>query len=209
MRLDRPEFLGGGKSFINVMPIAQTSSTDTTTPQGNMSGFGTAQFTGHNFSKSFTEHGCVIGLICLFADLTYQQGLDRFFSKRTRYDYYFPALAHLGEQELLNKEIYSQGTADDDLTFGYQERYAEYRYKPSRITGKFRSNATGTLDSWHLAQNFGSLPALNPSFIEETVPIDRVTAVDTEPDLILDMFFRFKTARPMPTYSVPALLSHF
>tara|TARA_B100000579_G_scaffold435637_1_gene459414 strand:+ start:149 stop:1729 length:1581 start_codon:yes stop_codon:yes gene_type:complete len=209
MRLDRPEYLGGGKSYINVQPIAQTSSTDSTTPQGNMSGFGTAQFTGHTFNKSFTEHCAVIGLICVFADLTYQQGINRFFSKRTRYDYYFPALAHLGEQAILNKEIYAQGTSDDSLTFGYAERYAEYRYKPSQITGKFRSNATGTLDSWHLAQNFGSLPALNASFIEENPPIDRVTAVNTEPDLILDMFFKYKTARPMPTYSVPALLSHF
>lgn len=209
MRLDRPEYLGGGKSYINVQPISQTSSTDSTTPQGNMAGFGTAQFTGHTFSKSFTEHCCVIGLICVYADLTYQQGINRFFSKRTRYDYYWPALAHLGEQAIQNKEIYTDGSANDELTFGYQERYAEYRYKPSQITGKFRSNATGTLDSWHLAQNFGSLPALNSSFIEENPPVDRITAVDSEPDLILDMFFKFKTARPMPTYSVPALLSHF
>lgn len=209
MRLDRPEFLGGGKSYINVNPIAQTSSTDSTTPQGNMSGFATTGFTGHSFTKSFTEHCCVIGLVAVFADLTYQQGINRFFSKRTRYDYYWPALAHLGEQSILNKEIYAQGNATDDLVFGYQERYAEYRYKPSQITGKFRSNATGTLDSWHLAQNFGSLPALNSSFIEENPPVDRITAVNSEPDLLLDMYFKFKTARPMPTYSVPALLSHF
>ena len=209
MRLDRPEYLGGGKSYISVHPISQTSSTDSTTPQGNMAGFGTANISGHNFSKSFTEHTIVIGLACIFADLTYQQGLNRFFSKRTRYDYYFPALAHLGEQGVLNKEIYAQGTSDDSLVFGYAERYAEYRYKPSQITGKFRSNATGTLDSWHLAQNFGSLPSLNSSFIEENPPVDRVLAVNTEPDLILDMFFKYKTARPMPTYSVPALLSHF
>jgi hypothetical protein len=204
MRLDRPEFLGGGKSYINVNPIAQTSSTDTTTPQGNMSGFATTGFTGHSFTKSFTEHCCVIGLVAVFADLTYQQGINRFFSKRTRYDYYWPALAHLGEQSILNKEIYAQGTSADDLTFGFQERYAEYRYKPSQVTGKFRSNATGTLDSWHLAQNFGSLPALNASFIEENPPVDRITAVNSEPDLLLDMYFKFKTARPMPTYSVPA-----
>jgi len=209
MRLDRPEYLGGGKSYINVQPIAQTSSTDSTTPQGNMSGFGTTGFDNHSFNKSFTEHCAVIGLVCVFADLTYQQGMSRFFSKRTRYDYYWPALAHLGEQSILNKEIYTQGTADDDTVFGYQERYAEYRYKPSQITGKFRSNATGTLDSWHLAQDFSSAPALNSSFIEENPPVDRVTAVNTEPDLLLDMYFKFKTARPMPTYSVPALLSHF
>ena len=209
MRLDRPEYLGGGKSYINVQPIAQTSSTDTTTPQGNMSGFGTTGFNNHSFSKSFTEHCAVIGLVCVFADLTYQQGMNRFFSKRTRYDYYWPALAHLGEQSILNKEIYTQGTTADDTVFGYQERYAEYRYKPSQITGKFRSNATGTLDSWHLAQDFSSAPSLNSSFIEENPPVDRVTAVNTEPDLLLDMYFKFKTARPMPTYSVPALLSHF
>ena len=209
MRLDRPEYLGGGKSYINVQPIAQTSSTDSTTPQGNMSGFGTTGFDNHSFSKSFTEHCAVIGLVCVFADLTYQQGMNRFFSKRTRYDYYWPALAHLGEQSILNKEIYTQGTTADDTVFGYQERYAEYRYKPSQITGKFRSNATGTLDSWHLAQDFGSAPSLNSSFIEENPPVDRVTALNTEPDLLLDMYFRFKTARPMPTYSVPALLSHF
>ena len=209
MRLDRPEYLGGGKSYINVQPIAQTSSTDSTTPQGNMSGFGTTGFDNHSFSKSFTEHCAVIGLVCVFADLTYQQGMSRFFSKRTRYDYYWPALAHLGEQSILNKEIYTQGTAADNTVFGYQERYAEYRYKPSQITGKFRSNATGTLDSWHLAQDFSSVPSLNSSFIEENPPVDRVTAVNTEPDLLLDMFFKFKTARPMPTYSVPALLSHF
>ena len=209
MRLDRPEYLGGGKSYISVQPIAQTSSTDSTTPQGNMSGFGTTGFDNHSFSKSFTEHCAVIGLVCVFADLTYQQGINRFFSKRTRYDYYWPALAHLGEQSVLNKEIYAQGTAADDTVFGYQERYAEYRYKPSQITGKFRSNATGTLDSWHLAQDFSSLPSLNASFIEENPPVDRVTAVNTEPDLLLDMYFKFKTARPMPTYSVPALLSHF
>ena len=209
MRLDRPEYLGGGKSYINVQPIAQTSSTDSTTPQGNMSGFGTTGFDNHSFSKSFTEHCAVIGLVCVFADLTYQQGMSRFFSKRTRYDYYWPALAHLGEQSILNKEIYTQGTTADDTVFGYQERYAEYRYKPSQITGKFRSNATGTLDSWHLAQDFNAAPALNSSFIEENPPVDRVTAVNTEPDLLLDMFFKFKTARPMPTYSVPALLSHF
>lgn len=209
MRLDRPEYLGGGKSHVNVQPIAQTSSTDTTTPQGNMSGFGTTGFNNHSFNKSFTEHCAVIGLVCVFADLTYQQGMSRFFSKRTRYDYYWPALAHLGEQSILNKEIYTQGTSADDAVFGYQERYAEYRYKPSQITGKFRSNATGTLDSWHLAQDFSSAPALNSSFIEENPPVDRVTAVNTEPDLLLDMYFKFKTARPMPTYSVPALLSHF
>ena len=197
-RLQRPEYLGGGKDRININPVAQTSSTDTTTPQGNLSGYGTTGFTGHRFSKSFTEHSVVIGLVCVFADLTYQQGLARHFSRQTRWDFYWPTLAHLGEQTILNKEIYAQGTTADDDVFGYQERYAEYRYKPSNVTGQMRSNFAQSLDTWHLAQDFGSLPALNASFIEENPPVDRVTAVASYPNLILDMFFKLKCARPMP-----------
>lgn len=208
-RLQRPEYLGGGKDRINIHPIAQTSSTDATTPQGNLSAFGTTGFGGHGFSKSFTEHCVVIGLINVFADLTYQQGLNRMFSRQDRWDYYWPALAHLGEQAVLNKEIYAQGTADDDAVFGYQERFAEYRYKPSMITGQFRSNYAQSLDNWHVAQDFASLPALNASFIEENPPIDRVVATPSEPDVILDAFFDLKCARPMPTYSVPGLIDHF
>jgi hypothetical protein len=208
-RLQRPEYLGGGKDRININPVAQTSSTDTTTPQGNLSGYGTTGFTGHRFSKSFTEHSVVIGLACVFADLTYQQGLARHFSRQTRWDFYWPALAHLGEQAVLNKEIYAQGTSADDDVFGYQERYAEYRYKPSQITGQMRSNFAQSLDTWHLAQDFGSLPALNASFIEENPPVDRVTAVASYPNLILDMYFKLKCARPMPTYGVPGLIDHF
>jgi hypothetical protein len=208
-RLQRPEYLGGGKDRININPVAQTSSTDTTTPQGNLSGYGTTGFTGHRFSKSFTEHSVVIGLACVFADLTYQQGLARHFSRQTRWDYYWPSLAHIGEQAVLNKEIYAQGTTADDDVFGYQERYAEYRYKPSQITGQMRSNFAQSLDTWHLAQDFGSLPALNASFIEENPPVDRVTAVADYPNLILDMYFKLKCARPMPTYGVPGLIDHF
>ena len=209
-RLQRPEYLGGGKDRINVNPIPQTSSTDATTPQGNLSAYATTGFSGHKFSKSFTEHSVIIGLACVYADLTYQQGLQRHWSRQTRYDFYWPALAHLGEQAILNQEIYAQGTADDDNTFGYQERYAEYRYKPSQITGKFRSTvSTGSLDNWHLAQDFSALPSLNSSFIEENPPVDRVIAVTSEPQLLLDVYFKLKCARPMPTYSVPALLSHF
>ena len=208
-RLQRPEYLGGGKDRININPIAQTSSTDATTPQGNLSGYGTTGFTGHRFNKSFTEHSVVIGLACVFADLTYQQGLARHFSRQTRWDFYWPALAHLGEQAVLNKEIYAQGTADDNNVFGYQERYAEYRYKPSNVTGQMRSNFSQSLDTWHLAQDFGSLPALNASFIEENPPVDRVTAVANYPNLILDMYFKLKCARPMPTYGVPGLIDHF
>jgi len=208
-RLQRPEYLGGGKDRININPVAQTSSTDGTTPQGNLSGYGTTGFTGHKFTKSFTEHSVVIGLACVFADLTYQQGLPRHFSRQTRWDFYWPALAHLGEQAILNQEIYAQGTNDDLNVFGYQERYAEYRYKPSQITGQMRSNFAQSLDTWHLAQDFGSLPALNASFIEENPPVDRVTAVANYPNLILDMYFKLKCARPMPTYGVPGLIDHF
>jgi hypothetical protein len=208
-RLDRPEYLGGRRSPITVTPIPQTSSTDTTTPQGNMASYGTVAFSGHKFQKSFAEHGCVIGMACVYSDLTYGQGLPREFSYQTRYDYYWPALAHLGEQGILNKEIYAQGTADDDNVFGYQEIYAEYRYKPSMLTGKMRSNVTGSLDSWHLAQDFSSLPSLNASFIEENSPVDRVIAINTEPQLLLDMYFDLKCARPMPTYGTPLSLSRF
>jgi hypothetical protein len=208
-RLQRPEYLGGGKDRININPIAQTSSTDATTPQGNLSGYGTTGFTGHRFNKSFIEHSVVIGLACVFADLTYQQGLARHFSRQTRWDYYWPSLAHIGEQAVLNKEIYAQGTSADDDVFGYQERYAEYRYKPSQITGQMRSNFAQSLDTWHLAQDFGSLPSLNASFIEENPPVDRVTAVQNYPNLILDMYFKLNCARPMPTYGVPGLIDHF
>lgn len=208
-RLQRPEYLGGGKDRINVNPIAQTSSTDTTTPQGNMSAFATTGFSGHGFSKSFTEHSVIIGLACIFADLNYQQGLNRMWSRQDRWDFYWPALAHIGEQAVLNKEIYAQGTSADNDVFGYQERFAEYRYKPSMITGQFRSTASTSLDNWHLAQEFGSLPALNASFIEENPPLDRVLAVPSEPDLLLDAFFDLKCARPMPVYSVPGLIDHF
>jgi hypothetical protein len=208
-RLQRPEYLGGGKDRINVNPIAQTSSTDATTPQGNLSGYATTGFMGHRFNKSFTEHSVLIGMACVFADLTYQQGLPRHFSRQTKFDFYWPALAHLGEQSILNKEIYAQGNATDDLVFGYQERYAEYRYKPSYITGQMRSNFAQSLDTWHLAQDFGSLPALNSSFIEENPPVDRVTAVASYPNMVLDMYFKLKCARPMPTYGVPGLIDHF
>ena len=208
-RLQRPEYLGGGSQRINISPVPQTSSTDTTTPQGNLAGFGTLGFSNHGFTKSFTEHGHIIGLACIRADLTYQQGLNRMWSRQDRYDFYWPALAHLGEQAVLNKEIYAQGTSADNDVFGYQERYAEYRYKPSMITGAFRSNAATSLDTWHLSQDFASLPTLNKTFIEENPPIDRVVATPDEPDLIFDMYFDLKCARPMPLFSVPGMIDHF
>jgi hypothetical protein len=208
-RLQRPEYLGGGKTPVSMQPIPQTSSTDTTSPQGNLSAMGTVGVEGHGFSKSFVEHGVIIGMACVFADLTYQQGMNRMWSRRDRWDFYWPALAHLGEQAVLNEEIYTQGTSADQDVFGYQERYAEYRYKPSQITGKMRSNAAGSLDVWHLSQDFSSVPLLNASFIEENPPIDRVVALPTEPDLLFDWYFDMKCTRPMPTYSVPGLIDHF
>ena len=207
-RLQRPEYLGGSTKHVDMSVVPQTSSTDLTTPQGNLSGFGTCQVRS-GFRKSFTEHCIVIGIINARADLTYQQGLNRMWSRRTRYDFYWPSFAHLGEQAVLNKEIYIQATSADDEVFGYQERYAEYRYKPSVITGRFRSNATGPLDFWHLSENFGSLPTLGSDFIEDDPPVDRVIAVPTEPHFLLDSYFHFKCVRPMPVFSVPGLVDHF
>ena len=210
-RIQRPEYLGGGSTPINVAPVAQTSSTDATTPQGNLSGIGTAVVQGNGFIKSFTEHCLVIGIMSARADLTYQQGLNRMWSRQTRYDFYWPALSHIGEQTVLNKEIYAQGSlaATDDDVFGYQERHAEYRYKPSQITGRFRSNHAQSLDSWHLSQEFSALPTLGNTFIEENPPIDRTIAVDTEPHFIVDMYHEFRAARPMPMFGVPGLIDHF
>ena len=172
-RLQRPEYLGGGSTPVNINPIAQTSATaaaGTDTPLGNLAAVGTALATNNGFTQSFTEHGMVIGLASIRADLTYQQGMRRMWNRRTRYDFYFPVFAHLGEQAVLNKEIYAEGTAADDNVFGYQERWAEYRYHPSMISSLFRSTAAGTLDAWHLAQKFTSLPTLNDTFIQDNPP---------------------------------------
>lgn len=208
-RLQRPEYLGGTHSRVNVVPTAQTSSTDSVSPQSNLSAFGVLGDSAHGFNKSFVEHGYVIGLVCLRADITYQQGLNRMWSRRKLFDFYWPTLAHLGEQVVYNREIYTQGTADDNGVFGYQERYAEYRYKPSMITGKLRSIDPQSLDVWHLAQKFDSLPKLNQDFIEENPPIARVIAVQNEPQFFADFWFDLKTSRPMPVYSVPGLVDHF
>lgn len=205
----RPLFLGGGRSMININPVQQTTSTDATSPQGNLAAYGTVSASGHGFVQSFTEHGHILGLVCVDADLTYQQGIERYWSRQTRYDFYWPSLAHLGEQEVLAKEIYADGTANDETVFGYQERYAEYRYIPSKITGLFRSAATASLDVWHLAQDFAALPTLNQTFIEENVPIDRVVADGDEPDLLLDVYFKIRAARPLPLYGTPGLIDHF
>ena len=214
-RLQRPEYLGGGSSPLIVNPIAQTDGTGasgTDTPLGTLGGIGTVLTKGHGFTQSFTEHGVIIGLVSVRADLAYQQGLPRMWSRSTRYDFYFPAFAMLGEQPVYNKELYVTGTSTDDQVFGYQERWAEYRYKPSQISSLFRSTAAGTIDAWHLAQKFNSLPTLNSTFIEETPPVSRVVAVGAEANgqqFIFDSFFDIKTARPMPLYSVPGLIDHF
>lgn len=204
-RLQRPEYLGGSTTRINISPIAQTSSTDSTSPQGNLAALGVVSSSNSGFTHSFTEHGVILGLVSVRCDLNYQQGVDRHFSRRTRYDYFFPALAHLGEQGILNKEIYAQGTDVDNKIFGYQERYGEYRYKNSYITGKFRSSDPQSLDIWHLAQNFENLPVLNSEFIEENPPLKRILAVQNEPELLLDCYHEFDDIRPIPQYGIPGL----
>lgn len=209
-RLQRPEYLGGHSQRIQINPVQQTSATDSTTPQGNLAAFGIVSSSERGFKKSFVEHGYIIGLVNLRADLNYQQGLNRMWSRRTRFDFYWPVLAHLGEQSILNKEIFATGNDEQDNdVFGYQERYAEYRYKPNMITGKLRSTDPQTLDVWHLAQKFDNLPQLNREFIEENVPVKRSLAVQNEPELILDCFFNLSCVRPMPVYGVPGLVDHF
>jgi len=207
-RLQRPEYLGGGSSNINVHPIANTSATATEN-QGELAAFATSSSGGQGFVKSFTEHSVIIGMVSVRADLTYQTGIDKKFSRQTRWDYYWPSFAHLGEQAVLNKEIYAIGAGSDDDVFGYQERYAEYRYRPSIICGAFRSNFATSLDTWHLAQDFGAvLPLLDDSFIQDTPPVSRVVAVPSEPEFIFDAYFDLKCARPMPTYGVPGMIDH-
>jgi hypothetical protein len=214
-RLQRPEYIGGGSTNININPIAQTSGTNasgTTTPMGTLAAMGTALAHNHGFTYSSTEHGVIIGLVSVRADLTYQQGLARMWSRSTRYDFYFPAFATLGEQSVLNKEIYVTGGSGDNDVFGYQERWAEYRYYPSRISSLFRSTAAGTIDAWHLAQKFTTAPTLNTTFIQDTPPVSRVVAVGSAANgqqFIFDSFFDCKKARPMPMYSVPGLIDHF
>lgn len=216
-RLQRPEYLGGGSVSIVVSSSSNTNGTANGAIAlgfaGETAGAWPAQAQalarGIGFTKSFTEHCVLIGLVSIRADLTYQQGLLRPWTRSTRWDFYWPALSHIGEQAVLNKEIYADASANDELVFGYQERYAEYRYKPSQVTGLFRSAATGSLDLWHLAQDFGALPTLGADFIEENPPISRVVAVTTEPEFIYDSFIKLRCARPMPVYGVPGMIDHF
>ncbi|WNK14980.1 MAG: major capsid protein [Microvirus sp.] len=214
-RLQRPEYLGGGHTMINVNPVAQTSGTGAsgqTTPLGNLSAFGTTLGQGHGFNQSFTEHGFIIGLASVRADLTYQQGVRKFWNRSTRYDFYFPVFQALGEQAVLNREIFCDGSANDLLVFGYQERWAEYRYNPNQITGLFKSTTAGTIDIWHLAQRFTALPTLNSTFVQDTPPLSRALAVGAAANgqqIILDSFWAITAIRPLPMYSVPGLIDHF
>lgn len=209
-RLQRPEYLGGGSSKISSHPVPQTAPTAGTDAQAQLAAFGTSTGSNIGFTKSFVEHGYVIGMACARADLTYQQGLNKMWLRQTRYDFFWPKLQELGEQTILNKEIYLQGsTVPDNAAFGYQERYAEYRYKPSEIHGEFRSTYATSLDMWHMAEEFGTLPALNATFIQQNTPIERAIAVTSAPHLLFDGWFQYKHTRPMMAYSVPVTLGKF
>ncbi len=210
-RLQRPEYLGGTHNGVQMTTIAQTSGdvSGATTPQGNLAAMGTVSDHGHCFNKSFTEHGYIIGVASVYSDLTYQQGLNRMWQRETRVDFYWPSFSHLGEQEIFNSEIYAQGNADDKKVFGYQERYAEYRYHPNRISGKFRSQCPTSLDVWHYAEDFDSLPVLSPEFIQNNAPVKRNSAVPSEPDFIADFQFNLSCTRPMPMFGTPGFVDHF
>jgi hypothetical protein len=207
-RVQRPEYLGGGRTPVNITPIARTDSSP-----GQLGAMGITQFSGHGFTKSFVEHGFVIGIMNVRADLTYQEGLDRHWNRQSRYDFYWPVLSHLGEMAILNKEIYIDATTIGDSScddvFGYQEAWADLRYKQSRITGKFRSNDTASLDAWHLGIEFGSQPTLDETFITDDAPVDRVIATPTEPHFIFDSYAEYFCTRCMPTYSIPGMIDHF
>ena len=204
-RLQRPEYLGGGRGFINISPVANTSDT-TNADQGELRGIGTGVIRGHGWAKSFTEHGHIISIIRARGAVTYFQGLDRMWSRDDRYDFYWPALAHLGEQAVLKKELYIQNSSADDETFGYQERWQEYRTKRSTIGGYFDPNVAGNLQFWHLAEDFGSMPGLNQTFIEDNTPMDRVTTADTTDHFVMDLRINLKRAAPIPLHSIPSLV---
>lgn len=189
--------------------VPQTSSTDATTPQGNLTAYGHGTVSGHGWSKSFVEHGYVLGFVSVRADLNYQQRLDRHWSRATKYDYYWPALQALGEQPVYNKEVFVDGTATDEDVWGYQERWAEYRSQLGHICGDFRSNATASLDPWHYAIDFQTRPTLDSVFVEDTPPVKRTVALQTEPEFLFDAWFDIRAARPMPIYSVPGYIDHF
>lgn len=215
-RLMRPELLGHGRTPITMTPVPQTTATGLTggtSPLGTLAGVGTGVHR-HGFRHSFTEHGYILGLVTARADQIYQQGIRKLWSRLTRYDFYWPVFAALGEQSVLNKEIFSDGSANDALTFGYQERWAEYRYMPSITSAYFRSTNASPLDAWHLAIKFSALPALNSTFVADptTTILQRDLALgagSNNQQLLCDFFFDQKAARPMPMYSVPGLIDHF
>ena len=204
-----PEYLGGTRITINMSQVIQTSGTTQESPQGNAAAISVTPFNGSMFTKSFEEHGYVIGVCCIRHDHTYQQGLERMWSRKTNLDFYYPVFANLGEQAILKKELYLTGTDTDEQAFGYQEAWAEYRMKPNRISGKFRSNATGTLDSWHYGDNYKETPSLSQAWMKEgDSEIQRTLAVDNEPQFIMDTVIDNTSVRPMPMYSIPGLVDH-
>lgn len=208
-RMQIPEYLGGYRLPINVSQVIQTSSTDNTSPLGNTAALSVTTMNKSMFTKSFTEHGFIMGLAVVRTDQTYQQGIERMWSRTGRYDYYWPVLANIGEQAILNKEIYAQGNAKDNEAFGYQEAWADYRYKPSKVTGLFRSNAQQSLDAWHYAQDYNKLPTLSTEWMEQgETEMKRTLAVQSQPDFIADFYFMNKTTRCMPVYSIPGLIDH-
>lgn len=206
-RLQRSEYLGGGSTPIQIHTVANTAGGDD--PQASLTAYGVSSKSGVGFVKSFVEHGYVIGLASVRADLTYQQGIPRMFDRWARFDFYYPVFAHLGEQIIKNKEIFAQGTSSDDEPFAYQERFGEYRYGVSKITGQFRSTNPLTLDAYHLAQKFNNLPTLNSEFLMENVPMSRVKAVTDGPDFLYDSYISLNCVRPMPLFGVPGLVDHF
>lgn len=209
-RLQRPEFLGSETDFVQIQQVAQMSSTDTTSPQGNLGAYSYGMYQGQRrIKRSFVEHGYIMCIASIRSDLMYQQGIPREWTRETMHDFLLPPYVHLGEQAVLNKEIYSDGTSDDDNVFGYMPRYDELRYGRSKVTGKLRSTDPQPLDFWHLAQKFENRPLLNQTFIEENPPIDRVVAVTDEPHFILDFAFDAKYTRVMPVYSDPGYIDHF
>lgn len=204
-----PEYLGGTRITINMSQVIQTSSTTTESPQGNTAAISVTPYNGSMFTKSFEEHGYVIGVCCIRHDHTYQQGLEKMWSRKTNLDFYYPVFANLGEQAILKKELYLTGTSTDEQAFGYQEAWAEYRMKPNRISGKFRSNATGTLDSWHYGDNYEKVPSLSQAWMKEgDSEVQRTLAVDNEPQFIMDTVIDNTSVRPMPMYSIPGLVDH-
>lgn len=204
-----PEYLGGDRVMININQVVQTSGTTTESPQGNVAAVSVTGFGKSAFTKSFEEHGWVIGVCCVRHDHTYQQGIERMWSRKNKLDFYFPVFANLGEQAVLKKEIYATAEASDEEAFGYQEAWSEYRMKPNRVCGLFRSNATGTLDTWHYADNYSTVPTLSQEWMKESkAEIQRTLAIQDEPQFIMDVLVKNTTVRPMPLYSIPGLVDH-